>query len=707
MTEKSSSENNPRPSAIGDLLITASAFALSVGFLDIIASLLHHPRPRGFSTFFFMLPPLAATAAAAAVVFVVGGLPAALALAGLFRSRVRNGAASVAVFGASLFLLACLADLIPFSRLAAHTSKGDLLIKLGLLAVPAFLAGTGTFLISARAETSAAGTRLLTTLGLSAPFVAAECWVVVWMAKFRLDSLFSKTALPVLAGFGLALLVTLGLFLLAGRKTWCRSLVLLLFVVVLAGSATPLAVAGGQSKAAPGVRAAEKPVKHVIFILVDTLRSGDCVGCLNPASSLTPNIDSLADDAMLFRRTVSPGPWTVPAMASILTGVSPLTHGQYHFGARLPDEFKTMAEYFDEGGYYTGRIGENGTLASVSNFGQGFRSSNWFPKGEYEEVCVGSSLLAYALPNVYREEATTAQLFDLATDWIAEHEEEAFFLWLHIYDPHMPFTPPDEFLPEGPPPAGMTYTLPLDRQKDVESGDIGRTQEERDWIRRLYEGEVRYVDEELGRFVEQLKKQKLYDDALIVLASDHGEEFWEHGGFAHGQSLYGELLNVPLMFKLPGSGSKGNADSVVSTESIMPTMLDLCGIERDRDKFWVDSLVSFLVDNSTAFSERPVLSTGLMKNDQKESITSSESRFIQSQVTGKEELYDLASDPGEQRDISASQGEAVERARATLRKSRTDAQGLRASLGLSTEEREEEPLDEDTADVLRSMGYLN
>ena len=131
---------------------------------------------------------------------------------------------------------------------------------------------------------------------------------------------------------------------------------------------------------------------------------------------------------------------------------------------------------------------------------------------------------------------------------------------MHYYDPHQPLEPPLEYMGNAKAPAGMGR-----RFKDkinVRAGMLKLSAEQREWVRKLYDDEVRYVDENVGRLLGHLRETGQYDDALIIVASDHGEEFWEHDGFEHGHTLYNEVLRVPLMIKLPGGSEQVSASTL-------------------------------------------------------------------------------------------------------------------------------------------------
>ncbi len=240
--------------------------------------------------------------------------------------------------------------------------------------------------------------------------------------------------------------------------------------------------------------------------------------------------------------------------------------------------------------------------------------------------------------------------------------------------------------------------------QDIRGGYLVPSPAEREWIRTLYDAEVRYVDDNLGQLFDVLKNLGIYHGSLIILTSDHGEEFWEHGGFEHGHSLYDELIRVPLIVKLPQSTSKQEITSAVTTASIMPTILDLCQIEYRGDFLSFPSLVPLWESNPGSYQEAPIVSTGLRYYENRESILFDGLKYIRFLMTNREELYDLANDPGEQNSVATALPGEVVRARKLLNEHNNRVKELRDLLGLPAEQQIE--LDQETIRRLKALGYI-
>jgi arylsulfatase A-like enzyme len=416
----------------------------------------------------------------------------------------------------------------------------------------------------------------------------------------------------------------------------------------------------------------------------------------------TPSIDRLAAEGTRFLDAISPAPWTLPAMASVMTGVSPLVHGVRSTADPLPSALTTLAEHLRNRGYHTGAIGSNPTLAPGSGMDQGFLEYHWFPRPKTEEFSIGASILRRVFPRTWQPDLTTRETTDRAIAWYRERRDANTFLWLHYIDPHIPDTPPPEYFPQGPRPAGISdisvRTARLGRE-------VGRTVEERSWVRSLYEAEVRYVDHEIGRLLAALREMGLLDDMLIVFMSDHGEEFWDHEGFEHGHTMYQELLRVPLIVRPPGRPAPSEFGEVVSTECALPTILDLCRIPFDREGLTGTSLARIWDPGMPEVTERPVLSAAPLYFDDRLAVTSPDLKYIRSLVTEREMLYDRRTDEHEGSDIAQLRPDACRAARATLEQ--LQARMLRLHTTLLLNEAEAGFPDESMIGRLRSLGYVN
>nr|NIR86401.1 sulfatase [Candidatus Bathyarchaeota archaeon] len=440
---------------------------------------------------------------------------------------------------------------------------------------------------------------------------------------------------------------------------------------------------------------------RVILITVDTLRA-DALSSYNNKAVPTPHMDALAQDGILFEKAYSAAPWTVPSVASLMTGLPPQVHMMTRAENKLPDNLPTLAEHMRSAGYHTGAIVSNPYLRPQIDIYRGFLEFANFPPPSIGQS-IAAKFLKRLFPQRFRFEGPrTRELTDLAIDWIEEHSENDFFLWLHYFDPHTPYTPPRDFLPPKLPPVAKSTTFY--RSNDIFVGRYVPSLEQRAWIRDLYDAEVRYVDKSVGRFLAALKRNNIYDDALIVLTSDHGEEFFEHGRHGHAYSLYNEVLSVPLLIKLPNWASHRRVAMPVSNSRIMPTLLQLCQLDYDQNSVLGSSLVP-LRNSDGGRQALPIFSTAVGDYEDRISLILDDIKYIRFLISkNREELYDLTQDPTEQVNLAPFRSHTVTRARELLDKHNDTIKTLRKFHGVTRPGSEE--LDAETKKRLEAVGYV-
>jgi len=530
------------------------------------------------------------------------------------------------------------------------------------------------------------------------PIVIGETIVMAYFQKYGHIPLFL-----LFGAYAAAVIFTIGLFYYIDISKF-RVLSALIAITIVIVACGPIAVFIKQNKnrafLSPNENTAGNDIEHVILITIDTLRA-DAVSSYGSQSVKTPNIDGLSKDGVLFKNAYSSAPWTLPAVASIMTGLPPATHMTTTASSKLPGKFKTTAEYMLDSGYYTGAIVKNIFLHPEYNIDQGFIDYYHYPKSNKYVRSFGSALINIAINKKLRDDVTTEDITDLSINWLKENSDKDFFLWVHYFDPHQPYAPPEVYMADKSKPP-TRIGMEFNGAKHIRSGHFVPTVREREWIRELYEAEVRYVDDNLGRLLESLKRSGLYEDSLIILTSDHGEEFWDHGGFEHGHALYNEVIHVPLIIKLPGENQAGEESMRVSTQSLMRTILDASGVEYERDRLIAGSLYPLMQGNSTKVNEEPLVSTGLLYYEDKESLISGDTKYIHSLITNEEELYDLANDPDEQNALSDKGG--VLKAKQMLKKYNEQAKKLGSEYGV--ENIEEVVLSKDKKEKLKALDYI-
>jgi arylsulfatase A-like enzyme len=449
---------------------------------------------------------------------------------------------------------------------------------------------------------------------------------------------------------------------------------------------------------APAAASSNHPaVPHVILLSIDTLRA-DILACSGAPEPRAPHLDALARDSLCFARATSSAAWTLPAMASVMTGVSPQIHGAVHLRSRVPDRLPTLAEVLRHAGYRTAAFVSSTVLGPQANLAQGFDEFHAWP-GPWLGHSLGATLLTAKVPRFRQEEIPPPDLTAAATTWLQTHRDEPFFLWLHTFDPHAPYGPPRRYLQGKTPPGDHLQGLRFEGwdEEEIRAGTWVPTDAERAWIRQLYLAEGRWVDDSVGRLVAELKRLGIYDDALILVVSDHGEEFWEHGSYGHGHTLYDEILRVPLLVKLPGASRTGRTTTPVSTASLYATVLETCRLPLPAGHPAAGSL------SALPETPAPLLSLGLNRYEDRRALHFGRFKYIRWTLSGREELYDLDADPGETINLARSSPAELAEGRRIL--AELEEEGKRARQRLRLPSGETTDLDDHTLERLRSLGY--
>ena len=441
-----------------------------------------------------------------------------------------------------------------------------------------------------------------------------------------------------------------------GRLLQHRVAAVAVLVVAAVGIAHLALVAAGSR---------ERP--DVFLIVVDTLRA-DHLGFDGYERTTSPRIDELARDSIVYRAAYSLAPWTTPSMAGMLTSRYPselgFTLGHTILGRRQ----LLLAELLRSAGYSTHAVVSHHFLGAELGFAQGFDSWNQSNAQGHRHV---------SSPDVIRR--ALQQL---------ENAPRPTFLFLHLFDPHYDFLMHEAF------PFDSGYEGPIDGVTDY--SHLMRlapelTQRDFDHVRSRYDSEIRFTDEHVGRFLDALRAEGRYDEALILFTADHGEAFAERGTtfIGHGGSLYRELVRVPLLVKLPGSARRGSVDRPVSLIGLAPTIAELAGVRaaaRFRGRPFDES----------AAKDLPVFLEGGVRENRLGIVLGSWK--LTREVAGDERLYDLEADAGESSDVLRQHPEIAADLAARL-----DAwlAGLDLPAGIEKATFSEQQLEE-----LRALGYL-
>lgn len=672
------------------ILLSALITAGFMSILDTLFSLLME-RPVVYSTFIEMV-----TAMGIFGFFVILVWMLLWGIVAFFARRVADISAQQSAVLLSVFLITGFFALMLGRNIEVNTTF-SMVILYALIAAMAYLVTILYYRVLSRSQDDI---KMILPLFLLFT-ITALAFLVIWLIKYHIHAQFLKLLLL----FGAAAISFLFYRLLRPVTTLKP-----VTVTVIVTSLLILAIsAGGILSAHPftvhfdsGTTTQHK-IKHVILLTIDTLRA-DFVSCYNAQNSRTPNIDSIAEEGIRFENAMVTSPWTLPSFASLFTGLSPDVHMTTKVNHRLPDSLTTIAEVMRNNGYLTASIGLNKVLTGNYGTQQGFRQRCFYPKSGRGES-YAAQLLRKMFSKRFAEKGTTTELTDHTIDWLQAHKDNDFFLWLHYYDPHLPYSPPQKYLPSLKLEQNIGNALDEDERISIRSGTLVPDAVEREWIRQLYIGEIHYVDDNVGRVVQALRDLGIYEDCLLIVLSDHGEEFWEHQGFAHGHTLYQELLHVPLIIKLPGySHAQKTVRERVSLESIMPTLVELCELQTQTDLL-KPSLASRWQDGKSRAGDEIIFATGMLFYEEQRAVLFDDFKYIQYMISDKELAYDLAADPFEERSVAASREEKTELAKKILQGHQQVAKGLRRQLGLG-DESSIRSLDRETLEILKSIGYL-
>jgi arylsulfatase A-like enzyme len=433
----------------------------------------------------------------------------------------------------------------------------------------------------------------------------------------------------------------------------------------------------------------------VVLVVIDALRR-DHLSLYSYSKGTSPGLARLAQESAVFERCLATSSWTKPSTLSLFSGLYPPSHGG-HRNRKASPRIDFLSEVLQERGYATAAVSGNPHVSPAFGMDQGFDTFEF-----------GGNRRARDYPDV-------TELLDGARTWLAAHADERFFLYLHLMNVHGPYRAPPEyrlrFLEE--PHADFPFQNRLwkeivrhgrlERRGDVSEAHL------RDLTAR-YDGAVAYTDEVLARFLGELRAKGILDRSLLVITSDHGEELFDHGGFGHKRTLYGEQLEIPLLIREPGGvGAGRRIAEPVSLVDLPATILDWLGflpLENGRAFGNGRSLVPLLRGSPEG---RSLPTRHLLA--QLDEVSAGRAFLVQEwpyrllqiekDYRGRGstvELFDVAEDPEERVDLAPQRRERVAELEALARE-------LRGALEAHPFEGDPAELDEDLARRLEALGY--
>lgn len=399
--------------------------------------------------------------------------------------------------------------------------------------------------------------------------------------------------------------------------------------------------------AAPAPAGDPRPVRGVVVVCIDALR-WDRLGAAGDARGLTPNLDRIARESVVFTEATSPAPWTLPSQMSVFTGRWPTRHGVTNrlrgdeaagtTTADLPADIPTFPELLAGRGWRLGGFTGGAGVAGVYGFSRGFEV--W-----RDDVAFGGF----------------EQRIPEAEAWLDAVGEDPFLLFLHGYDVHgahaLGAEVRERVRPAGVAWAGTPAAHEALREETLRQGEgaarsVGAALPRGTgaYLSALYDEKVRAADARLGGFLGRLREAGVLDRVALVVYADHGEELLDHGGIDHGLTLYQEQVHVPLMVRLPGGAGARRVDAPVSTIDLFPTLLELAGLpgaEAVDGRSLAPALRGEAPAGAPVFAE-----TDYRMYARKRMWRVGADKLVLDLGTGRAELFDLAADPGEQRDLA-------------------------------------------------------
>jgi len=411
-----------------------------------------------------------------------------------------------------------------------------------------------------------------------------------------------------------------------------------------------------------------REIRHVLLISIDTCRC-DHLGCYGYPLETTPNIDAIAGKGIIFEDAISPQPFTLPAHCTMLTGTIPPFHGVLdNSDYRLSESNSTLAELLKEKGFSTAAFVSSFVLDAQFGLGQGFDLYN----DDFEETSTNMGI------NQCRGDQTTRD----AVEWLDNHQDKKSFIFLHYFDPHFTYEPPEPF-------ASRFRNVPQPEHLSMRFKQV---------LLDGYAGEIAYTDHCIGQVIDKLRQLDMYDSSLIIITSDHGEMLGQHGEGTHGYFVYQPAIKVPLIFKLPGISTPQRIAGSVGLVDIVPTVCSILDIELPNPIQGRDLSPCFS-SGQLPYQDRYLFCQSLEPTKYNANslvgVVTDQYKYIR---TTRPELYDLVNDSNELNNLAARQPDRLQNME----------QALRRILEESTRDKEngKSGLDEQTRRRLESLGYV-
>jgi len=448
---------------------------------------------------------------------------------------------------------------------------------------------------------------------------------------------------------------------------------------------------------------------NVILIVADALRA-DHLGSYGDARTKTPNLDGLAARGIRVDQVYASASRTTPATASLLTSQYPVVSGLVSAGYWLSEGKVSVGDVFQQAGYRTGGIVANPLLSQRFGWGGGF--DTWIeetPSGalrQHRATPIYATLLGLGLWSPSEHFTRAETVVRDARAWMAREPGRPFFLYLHLMDVHDPYVPPPPFDSMYVADAAARWPMKFGTLPAISRGIVAVEPEDLARLMALYDGALSYMDDQIGVLLAAVKELGVAEKTVIAFTADHGEEFNEHGGLAHARTLYEEVVRIPLIVNGPGVAGGRVLSGPVRQIDVAPTLLEAAGLAfplkvegaslwdavsrltplAPREVFMEESYLGYPSPwhNLRAYRRGSLKAIG-------------RTFFVGGQGPRRWELYDLAEDSRERREIAALRPDEVGALRAKIEET---ARRSKAGTG------DHDPMDEELRRRLRALGYI-
>lgn len=460
----------------------------------------------------------------------------------------------------------------------------------------------------------------------------------------------------------------------------------------------PSAPAGGPTSAAAGPRP-----HNILLLTIDTIRA-DRFGAMGDPAAHTPWFDQISRSSRLHADCLAPSPWTLPALASLLTGSYPGQHRLLEELAGIDASVPTLAEVCAARGMATAAFVANPWLAA-GDLDRGFATFDVAER--FERIRETSTTFAYRflakmLLRTWRLDSAST-ISSRGIRWL-EDAPEPWLLWLHYLDPHLPNWPQPPFdRLYGPPPqlVGSSLTARQIRDGDFPGGERGRQE-----IDRLYRGEIAFTDRQIGRVWRFVQESDLLGRTVLVFTGDHGEELWDHDDYGHGHAMYDEVVRVPLLVRLPGAASGEIVSALARLVDLAPTALAAAGLDLPEEPAFTGEVFPTTRETDDPQQPRTAYGEAVLYGEEQKFLRHDRWKLIlgvpDARGVRPTRLFDVRSDPGERRDLATERKALTDSLTTELLSwiSRYGSEGAMAARDLP------ENLDPAIREQLEALGYI-